>query len=216
MTVLESINRRIARHFPHEGLQHRTHSYGSLALVVADLFLCRVIVGRRASYASLHWSLRTQSRKCFLVRWSAALSGVLGVSYSSSGAVHLLLSGSFLFMEQYHFDGNFLASTTPRRRLHFLHLSHSTQVALDEPVVCPKIDPSSSPSTGPPSSVPLSASSSDRPSFSFLIPPPFLFFPFLDLSSSSPSPLCGWGEDMTVPGDLIQDESTTFAPPLLL
>lgn len=39
--------------------------------------------------------------------------------------------------------GSFFSSTTPRRRRHFLHLSHSTQVALLEPVVCPKMEPPS-------------------------------------------------------------------------
>ena len=112
------MQRRMARHFPQDGLQHRTHSYGSLELVVAERFFPRVMVGWRASYASLHCKRRTQTRRCFLVRASAAFSGVFEVSYSSSGAEHRDLSGSFLFIEQYHLDGSFFSSTTPRRRRH--------------------------------------------------------------------------------------------------
>ena len=44
------------------------------------------------------------------------------MSYSSSAALQLARLGSFLFIEQYHFDGSFLASTTPRRRLHYYFL----------------------------------------------------------------------------------------------
>mmetsp|Transcript_10336 Transcript_10336/g.29468 ORF Transcript_10336/g.29468 Transcript_10336/m.29468 type:complete len:309 (-) Transcript_10336:471-1397(-) len=141
--VLASMVRRMALHLPQEGLQHRIHSYGSFALVVTCLFLPRVKVGWRDSYASLLCKRRTHTRRCFRVRASAALSGVCDASYFSSGAEHRARSGSFLFIEQYHLDGSFFSSTTPRKRRHFLHLSHSTHVALLWPVVWPKMDPSS-------------------------------------------------------------------------
>lgn len=48
-----------------------------------------------------------------------ALSGVVAESYSSSGAEHRARSGSVLFMVQYHREGSFRASTTPRKRLHW-------------------------------------------------------------------------------------------------
>mmetsp|Transcript_45704 Transcript_45704/g.111367 ORF Transcript_45704/g.111367 Transcript_45704/m.111367 type:complete len:223 (+) Transcript_45704:322-990(+) len=134
--------RRTARHLPHDGLQHLTHSNGSFELV-ADFFLPLVNVGWRDSYCSLTCNRRTQTRRCLRVRESAALSAVWGESYSSSGALQRARAGSFLFIEQYHFGGSFRSSTTPRRRLHFLHLSHSTQVELLAPVVWPKILPSS-------------------------------------------------------------------------
>jgi hypothetical protein len=126
ITLCASIMRSRALHLPHDGLQHRIHSYGSLLEVVCRFLLLLVILGCRASYCSLQCNRRTQTLKCLRTRASAADSGVCGVSYSSSGAEHFDRSGSFLFMVQYHFGGSFFSSTTPRRRRHFLHLSHST------------------------------------------------------------------------------------------
>lgn len=117
--VFASMLLRIILHFPQAGLQQRTHSYGSFALVVAARFFPRVWVGWRDSYCSLHWMRRTQIRRCLRVRASAALSGVLVVSYSSSGAEQRARSGSFLFMEQYHLGGSLRSSTTPRSRRHW-------------------------------------------------------------------------------------------------
>mmetsp|Transcript_20816 Transcript_20816/g.42847 ORF Transcript_20816/g.42847 Transcript_20816/m.42847 type:complete len:315 (-) Transcript_20816:856-1800(-) len=152
---LASMIRRIARHFPQDGLQQRIHSWGSLEVQATERFFPRVSVGRRDSYCSLHWRRLTQTRRCLRVRASAADSGVWGASYSSSGAEQRARSGSLRFMEQYHFLGSLLWSTTPRRRLHFLHLSHSTQVELEAPVVWPKMLPSSRSMSTPLSNKPM-------------------------------------------------------------
>jgi hypothetical protein len=78
--VLASMIRRTARHLPHDGLQHRIHSYASLVLLTAARFLPRVNVGWRVSYNSFVWRRRTQTRMCFRARASAADSGVGGAS----------------------------------------------------------------------------------------------------------------------------------------
>mmetsp|Transcript_9405 Transcript_9405/g.21215 ORF Transcript_9405/g.21215 Transcript_9405/m.21215 type:complete len:214 (-) Transcript_9405:1844-2485(-) len=115
-----------------------------------------------------------------------ALSGVVADSYSSSGALQRARSGSVLFMEQYQREGSLRASTTPRRRLHFLQRSHSTQVALLAPAVWPNIELSSS---SPP--IMTSSSSSSAPPMDESSTPSFSSqssssFPDPDMGVSAP------------------------------
>mmetsp|Transcript_20793 Transcript_20793/g.48939 ORF Transcript_20793/g.48939 Transcript_20793/m.48939 type:complete len:325 (-) Transcript_20793:962-1936(-) len=174
---LASMILRMALHFPQDGLQQRIHSWGSLELEATARFLPLVSVGSRDSYCSLHCNRRTHTLRCLRVRASAADSGVWAASYSSSGAEQRARSGSFLFMVQYHFGGSLRSSTIPRSLLHFLHLSHSTQVNWEEPVVCPKMLPSSRSA-----SIPLSTTPMQRG----LLPSAN---PLLDLSSMRKPPL---------------------------